>query len=144
VGKWTNESEMKASPLGPAGKMTGKDNCEAFAGGFHVVCRSESTGPMGSMKGLGLLGYSAEDKAYTYMGIDSMGTNDVAKGTMTGADTWVYNSEAKMGGKVMKSRYTIKKIDADSYSFSWDMADESGAWKNVMEGKSTRAKGGTS
>lgn len=139
VGKWTNNSEMKASPFSPAGKVTGMDNCEAFTGGYHVVCHSESKGPTGTMKGIGLLGYHLEDKQYTYMGIDSMGSNDVARGTMTSADTWVYTSEGKMAGKTIKSRYTLKKLDADNYTFMWEYSD-GGPWTVAMEGKNTRVK----
>lgn len=139
VGKWTTASEMKANPFMPAGKMTGMDDCESFAGGFHVVCRSEGKGPMGTVKSLGLLGYHLEDKQYTYMGIDSMGSNDTARGTMPSADTWVYTSEARMGGKTIKSRYTIKKVDADNYTFHWEYAD-GGPWTTAMEGKNTRIK----
>ena len=39
VGTWTNEGEMKPSPMGPGGKITGKDTCEWFEGGFSVICR---------------------------------------------------------------------------------------------------------
>jgi hypothetical protein len=139
VGKWTSTADMKASPFAPAGKMTGTDVCEAFTGGYHVVCRNESKGPSGTMKGIGLLGYHLEDKQYTYMGIDSMGSNDVARGTMTDADTWVYTAEGKMAGKTIKSRYTIKKLDADNYTFTWEYSD-GGPWTVAMEGKDTRVK----
>lgn len=142
VGNWTSTGEMKPSPFGPGGKTTGKDHCEPFTGGFHVVCHSESTGPMGSMKGIGLLGYNVEEKVYTYFGIDSIGSNDSARGTMTAPDTWVYTGEAKLGGKTIKSRYTIKKIDANSYTFKWE-TQEGASWNPVMEGKSTRGKGAT-
>ena len=36
VGKWTTEGEMKASPMGPGGKITSTDTCEWFDGGFAV------------------------------------------------------------------------------------------------------------
>ena len=39
VGKWTVEGEMKASPMGPGGKMTSNDNCTWFSGHFAVVSR---------------------------------------------------------------------------------------------------------
>ena len=134
---------MKASPLGPAGKVTGSEACEAFTGGFHVVCRSESKGPMGPMKGIGLLGYNAEEKMFTYFGIDSFGTGDVAKGTMQGADTWVYTSDSKMGGKPMKSRYTIRKAGADAYTFTWELSVDGAPFTLVMEGRDARVKTST-
>src|SRR6266508_3873092 len=66
VGKWTSTADMKASPFGPGGKMTASDTCEWFQGGFAVVCHSEGTGPTGPTKGIGIMGYSLEEKKYTY------------------------------------------------------------------------------
>src|SRR5712692_10672367 len=101
-GKWTSEGEMKASPFGPAGKFTGTDVCEWFPGGCFVKCTGEGKTPMGEMKSLGLLGYSSEDKVYTYYGVDSMGMGDSSKGTLKG-DTWTYTGSSKMNGKVIKN-----------------------------------------
>ncbi len=140
VGKWTSESEVKANPFMPAGKYTSKDDCSLLSGGFAVMCHSEGGGPMGSMKGVGIMGYSVEDKVYTYYGVDSSGMvpTTVAKGTATG-DTWVYNDESKMGGKLVKSRYTIKQVNPTSYSFKWEMQGDGSTWTSLMEGKATKA-----
>ena len=140
VGNWTSESEVKANPFMPPGKYSAKDRCESYPGGFAVVCHSEGSGPMGSMKSMGIMGYSAEEKVYTYYGVDSSGTGSttVAKGTVQG-DTWSYADESKMGGKMVKSRYTIKQLSPTSYTFKWEMQAAGGAWSTVMEGKSTKA-----
>src|SRR5688572_8932252 len=66
AGKWPSEGEIKPGTLGPGGKMTGTDNCEWFAGGFQIVCRGEGKGPLGPTTTLGVLAYSAADKAYTF------------------------------------------------------------------------------
>jgi hypothetical protein len=71
VGKWKTEGEMQPSPMGPGGKMTGTDTCDWFEGPFTVVCRSEETGPWGPSKSIGILGYSTEEKVYTYYGVDN-------------------------------------------------------------------------
>jgi hypothetical protein len=138
-GKWTSEGEMKESPFGPAGKVTGNDVCEWFPGGFFLKCTGEGKTPIGDMKSLGILGYNTDDKVYTYYGIDSMGMADSAKGNLKG-DTWTYTSSSKMNGKVIKGRYLIKEISPTSYSFSWSIADDKGGWKTVMEGKETKSK----
>jgi hypothetical protein len=119
--------------------MTSRDNCEWFEGGFAVLCRGEGKGPMGPTKALGILGYSTEEKAYTYFGLDNspMAMATVPRGTMEGG-TWVYNDEAKMGGKMVKSRYMIKETSPTSYTFKWEMLGEDGAWQTIMEGKSTK------
>ena len=86
TGKWTSEGEMKESPFGPGGKFTSSDDCQWFEGKFAVVCRTEGKGPMGPMKGLGMMSYSGEEKVYTYYGLDSSGMTmtSVPRGTVQG------------------------------------------------------------
>jgi hypothetical protein len=141
TGRWASESEVRANPFMPPGKYTAKDVCAWFQGGFALRCESEGSGPMGPMQGAYFLGYSAEDKVYTYYGIDNSGMvpTTVTKGTVQG-DTWIYTDEAKMGGKLVRSRYTIKQLTPASYTMKWEMQGEAGAWSTVMEGKSTKEK----
>jgi hypothetical protein len=141
VGDWTSEGEMKPSPMGPGGKMSGRDHCEWFEGKFAVVCHSEGSSPMGAMKSLGILGYSAEDGTYTYYGTDNSGMTmtTVAKGTVEN-DTWTYTDESKMGGMTIKSRYTMKVLSPSEYTFKWEMLGEDGEWLTAAEGKNTKAE----
>jgi hypothetical protein len=141
VGSWTNEGEMKASPMGPAGKITGKDTCEWFEGRFSVICRGEGKSPMGMMKNIGILSYSPEEKVYTYYGTDNSGMvmTSVAKGTVQG-DTWTYTDEGMMGGQKFKSRVTIKQLSPTSQTFVMEMAGADGKWMPIMESKGTKVK----
>jgi len=141
VGKWTTEGEMKPGPMGPAGKFTSADTCEWFEGGFAVICRGEGKSPMGPIKSLGILSYSAEEKVYTYYGTDNTGMTmaSVPRGTVKG-DTWIYNDEGMMGGQKFKSRVTIKELSPTSYTFTMEMQGPDGKWAPMMESKSTKAK----
>ena len=138
AGKWTMDGEMKPSPFGPGGRVTGTDNCEWFGGGFHVVCHGDGKGPTGPMKGLSILGYNTEEKAYTYYGIDSTGMGSGAKGSLSGS-VWTWNGEDKLGGKLVKSRYTITQTSPSVYAFKWEVSEDGKTWNAVMEGKETRA-----
>jgi Protein of unknown function (DUF1579) len=140
VGKWKSEGEMKPSPFMPGGSFTTTDDCQWFEGGFAVVCHSQGSGPMGATKGLGIMGYSADEGVYTYYGVDNspMAMASVPRGTIQG-DTWTYSDEAKMGGKMIKSRYVMQQLSPTSYTFKWEMQDEAGGWQTVMEGKSTKS-----
>ena len=139
VGQWRGEGTMSESPFGPGGKITSSDTCEWFEGKFAVVCHSTGKGPMGPMKSLGIIGYNPMEKVYIYYGLDSSGQMmmSVPRGTIDG-DTWSYTDESKMGDLTMKTRYIIKELSADAYSFKWEMQGEDGTWNTVMEGKSTR------
>jgi hypothetical protein len=139
VGKWTSEGEMKPGPMGPGGKMKSSDTCEWFEGRYSVVCRSEGAGPAGPTRSIGILGYSPEEKVYTYYGIDnsSMTMASVPKGTVRG-DTWTYTDEGTMGGQKFKTRVTIKELSPTSHTFTMEMQGPDGKWMPMMESKSTK------
>ncbi len=139
VGKWKAEGTMAENPFMPAGKFTSSDICEWFEGKFAVVCRSQGKGPMGPTKGLFIMSYSLEEKVYLYYGLDNspMAMAAVPRGTVEG-DLWTYTDESKMGGQVVKSRYTLKLAKA-SYDFMWEMLGPDGQWKKLLEGQATRA-----
>lgn len=138
AGRWTSESEMKPGPYGPGGKMTSQDTCEWFAGGFQLVCRSQGKGPMGPTSSMGVLTYSLADKAYTYYGIDSMGSSELSKGTHSGK-TWTFTSKSNMRGESFNSRYTIVETSPTSYTFKWDTSPDGTKWSTMMEGKTTKS-----
>lgn len=140
VGKWTTEGKMEASPMGPAGPITQTDTCDWFSGGFAVVCHSDGKTPIGPSKSIGILGYSTEEKVYTYYGVDNspMTMASVPKGTLQG-DTWTYTDEGMMGGQKYKSRITIKELSPTEYSFKMEMQGPDGKWAPMMEAKSTKA-----
>ena len=141
VGKWSGEGEMKPGPMGPGGKMTSTDTCEWFEGRFSVICRSEGTSPAGPMKSIGILGYSPEEKVYTYYGVGNSGMimTSIPKGTVQG-NTWIYTDEGVMGGQKVKSRVTIKELSPTAYTFSMELQGPDGKWNQVMESKSTKAQ----
>jgi hypothetical protein len=139
IGKWTSEGTLKDGPMGPGGKMTGKDSCEWFEGKFAIVCKSTGTGPSGPSKGIGIISYSPEEKAYTYYGVDNSGMamSTVPRGTREG-DTWTYTDESKMGGKLVKSRYVMKEVSPTSYTFKYEVQGDDGKWATMMEGTETK------
>jgi hypothetical protein len=141
VGNWTTEGEMKAGEMGPGGKITATDKCTWFEGGFAVVCHSDGTTPMGASKSIGILGYSPEEKVYTYSGVDNSGMTmtTIPHGKIQG-DTWTYDDESMMGGKKVKSRVIIKELSPTAYTFKMDMQSPDGKWATVMESKSTKIK----
>jgi hypothetical protein len=137
VGNWKSEGEIKQNPFMPAGKFSSNDNCEWFPGGFHVVCHSSGKGPSGPVHGLGIMAYNAEEKAYTYNGIDNSGFSEAAKGHVEG-NNWTYTSEDKMGGKTYHGRYSMV-TSLDSYTFKYETSEDGNNWMVIMEGKTTKA-----
>ena len=140
VGSWTLEGDVKASPMGPGGKVTESEKCEWMEGGFYLVCHLEyQSASIGNGSGLSLMGYSTDDKAYTYHEFNSWGEATDSKGSLDG-DTWTWTNEEKMGGQTTKGRFTMKITSPTSYNFTYEMSQDGAKWATIMDGKATKAK----
>jgi hypothetical protein len=137
VGKWRGEGEMKPSPFGQGGKYTESEDVEWMPGGFFVLIHSDEKTPIGNGKTLMILGYNSEKKTYTFNAFDSMGQAETATGTVEG-DTWTWVSDSVMGGKPVKTRFTMKELSPTSYSTKFEMSADGGAWTTIMEGKTNK------
>jgi hypothetical protein len=137
VGTWTLEGTMKPSPMGPGGSMTESEKCEWMDGNFYVVCHADYKSSMGNGTGLSVMGYSSDDKAFTYREFNSLGEFEDSRGTLDG-DTWTWTSDEKMGGMTMKGRFTMKMTSATSYTFAYEMSQDGSKWSNMMDGKATK------
>jgi hypothetical protein len=137
VGTWTGDGEMKKSPFGPAGKVTWTETCDWLTGGFQVMCKSKSTGPMGTAEEVAVIGYDSENKDYVFFGADSMGWIGSARGEAT-KEGWNFKSEDKVKGKMIKSRFKMRTPTATTMTSKWEMMNEAGVWEVVSEGKATK------
>ncbi len=137
AGSWTLDGTMKPGPMGPGGAMTETEQCQWMEGGFYLVCHSDYKSSMGNGVGLSVMGYSTDDKAYTYREFNSFGEFDDSRGTLDG-DTWNWTNDEKMGGMTMKGRFTIKMTSATSYKFTFDMSQDGTKWSTVMDGKASK------
>jgi uncharacterized protein DUF1579 len=137
AGSWTLDGDMKPSPMGPGGKMTEIEKCDWMDGGFFLVCHTDFKSSMGDGAGLSILGYSADDKAYTYREYNSWGESMESKGSLDN-DTWTWTNDEKMGGTIMKGRFTMKLLSATSYTFTFEMSQDGTKWTTVMDGKATK------
>jgi Protein of unknown function (DUF1579) len=139
VGTWTLDGSMKPGPLGPGGMMTENEKCEWMQGDYYLVCHSEVKSSMGNGVGLSVMGYSTDEKTYTYREFNSFGEFNDSRGMLDG-DTWTWTSDEKMGGMTMKGRFTMKMTSATSYTFTFDMLQDGTKWSTVMDGKATKGK----
>jgi Protein of unknown function (DUF1579) len=137
AGTWTIDGTMKPTPYGPGGPITESEKCEWMEGGFYLICHSDYKGSMGGGVGLSVMGYSTEDKAYTYREFNSFGEFDDSRGMLDG-DTWTWTNQEKMGDMTMKGRFIIKVTSASSYNFSFDMSQDGTKWNAMMDGKASK------
>jgi hypothetical protein len=133
VGKWSVEVDTKATPLSPASKASGTEECQWFAN-RHVVCRSDAKGSAGTYSQMRTLSYIAARKQYAAYTVDSLGSSLVAYGQVNG-DTWVFTTDQPS----FNIRLTLK-IAAGGYTALAEFAGPDGKYVPLSEVKATRAK----
>jgi hypothetical protein len=133
VGKWSIEVDTKATPLSPASKASGTEECQWFAS-RHVVCRSEAKGSAGTYSQMRTLSYVPARKQYMAHTVDSLGTALVAYGQVSG-ETWTFTTDQP----AFNIRLTLK-IAAGGYTALAEFAGADGKYVPLSEVKATRAK----
>ena len=144
AGDWKIEGIMQPSAFGPGGKFTSTDHSEWFAGKFFLVSHSDlSMTGMGTMKGMAIFGYDAQNKVYTYRAFNSMGQAQSSTGTVQGAD-WTWTNDYTYQRKTYKNRFLLHEDSPSAYSMKVDLSQDGGnSWKTVMEGNATRTSAAT-
>src|SRR5512136_2564338 len=84
IGEWQYEGTGMASPLGPAGKISGKQTVRWVLNGFFVEFRSEEKGPQCNVEVIELDWYDAATKTYPYQSYGNNGDVLTATGTVSG------------------------------------------------------------
>ncbi len=141
AGDWNFEGEAKPSPLGPGGKISASESCSWFTGGFHLVCRTKGTGPMGPSTSQSTMSYDNGRKTYTYHSINSMGSVIFVRGQVDGK-VWTWSDDLTIEGKTMKIRATVTEESPTAYSFKLEAGDGS-SMAVVEEGRATKGKKST-
>src|SRR4029450_4697063 len=121
VGQWRVDVDLKATPLAPATKASGTEECQWFAD-RHVVCRSEAKGPGGTYSQMRTLSYVPARKQYVAYTVDSLGSALVAYGQVSG-DTWTFTTDQP----TFNIRLTLK-ISASGYTALAEFAGADGKY----------------
>jgi hypothetical protein len=138
VGSWTLTGDMKPGPMGPGGKMVESETCAWMDGNYFLECHAKyESASMGNGTGVAYMGYSLDDKAYTYREFNSMGQFEDARGAWDG-DTITWTSDERMGGMTAKGRFSMKILSPTSYNFTYEMSQDGKTWNTVMDGKATK------
>ncbi len=139
VGTWDFRLDMKPSPFGPGGVVTGTDHNEMLPGGFFLVRRYETKSPAGEIRGLEVIGYDAESKAYVQHGFNNFGEAHVYRGTVEG-DTWTWTYDTLARAQAMKVRITLKEVSPTLQTYKSDISPDGRTWTNVLDGTLTKVK----
>jgi hypothetical protein len=139
AGSWTLDGDFKPGPMGSGGKMTETEKCDWMDGNFFLVCHADAKTSMGDASAFSIMGYSSDNKTYTYREFNSMGEFMESKGSLDG-DTWTWTGDDKMNGTVVKGRFTMKMVSPTAYNFTYEMSQDGTKWTLVMDGKASKSK----
>ena len=106
-------------------------------GAFFLVTHSEFNGAIGEGTETAYMGYDSNEKMYTYDSFSTLGEADHAKGNLDG-DTWIWQSETRIGSQAAKGRLTIKVLSAKAYNFKFETSLDGNTWTTMLEGKDTK------
>jgi len=137
LGDWTASGTSKISPKSPGAPFTLKEHGEFVTDGYFLETKTSMKSELGAVNSQRVMGYNVEDKVYTYNVYNSLGEHQLALGHVNG-NTWVWDSEEKLNGIIIKGRYTIVETGPDTFTFKSEVADPKGGWVTVMEGKAQR------
>ena len=140
VGDWTYEGENFATPLGSAGKLSGKNTARPILGGFFMEFRGEDKGPSGSTQWIEIDSYNPLSKKFTWDSFASDGT--VQNFTYTIEGTAVsFSGKQFAGGKAFDIRGTITFArDFMSTVAKWELSVDGKVWMPLSESKATKVK----
>jgi hypothetical protein len=136
VGTWRYEGELKASPLGPAGKLSGTIQHKFSLNGFLVQGEwKEQSG----MRGLELRAYDPASKRFRYYAFDSVGTISNGFETLSENECHGAFTRTDITGKTLKARTEQRfTVDGKSFSLKWELSENGGSWFPFLEAKFTK------
>ena len=95
VGTWQYEGEAKASPMGPAAKISGTQTGRMVMNGFALEWKGEEKGPFGGVQWGEMDVYDASSKSYPYFGYQNDGTTLSGSNVVSGK-TWALWTEGRL------------------------------------------------
>jgi len=139
VGVWQYEGQSLASPLGPAGKFTGKQTVRWILNGFFLEFRWDEKGPLGDLGAVELDWYDAKTQSYPYQGFQNNGDIYSATGTVTG-NVWKSTGTTTHHGTNYQTR-GLSTMAADGMSVVWknEVSSDGKTWTVFAEGKALKS-----
>jgi hypothetical protein len=140
VGTWVGHGETKGGPLGSAGKLSSRQTCKWFQGGFQVVCEGEEIGPSGKRHFLNVLAYDDSSKAYTEYSVSSFGEAEYDRGGSLVGGTLTFVVDSHAGGKSAEFRYRESHLSPVRYTYRAELAVGAGKWSELAHGEIVKVK----
>jgi hypothetical protein len=139
-GDWTYEGEVMASPLGPAGKFTGKQTAKMILGGLVQEWRYEENHSGVLVHGVQITAYDPVNKNYVSNTYGSDGWMQIGTGTANGS-VWDWSFTLTYGSKQYKMRAKdVLSADLMSDTYTGDISTDGKTWTQALVIHLTKVK----
>jgi hypothetical protein len=134
VGSWTFEWNVPESPLGPAGKIKGKETYKKTSDGVYES-EVEGEGPQGAFKGRATTNYNEKEKSVTRSETGLFGVSLVKTGPIGGDLGGYYTifwetQPVKKNGKTIKLKGKTVMLSPANYRLQIQISVDGGPYTN--------------
>jgi len=133
VGRWQMDGKIQPDPKKPAGPVAMTLACDWFTGGRQVFCRFSGTLAGTPFEEVFPYSYDPKTRAYAYYSVVSDGSTTPGKVAIQ-PGTWVHSSDAQVGGKPAKSRFTYSNMSPAGGAWRYEVSVAGGPWTVLGEG----------
>jgi len=138
VGNWQYEGAAKASPLGPAAKISGKQTARVVGGGFAVEFTGEETGVFGGVKWGETDVYDSAAKSNRYLGYQDDGSTWQGSSSISG-NVLKFSGTQSAKGVSYQARGTITfAADGKSFTQQNEISTDGKTWALWFDVKCTK------
>jgi len=140
VGDWTDELDIKPTPLGPGVKSSGKSTVRWVLNGSFVEVRTQLRGNGVDLEWIEFAWYDAAAKNYRTQTYTSIGSTLSQSGTASG-NVWSFTWTQTIGGIQYKFRAVMTfAADGMSYAMKTEIFTDGKTWTLWNESKGTKVK----
>jgi hypothetical protein len=141
IGTWRFEGEVKPSPFGPGGKVSGTERYEWMPGGFFMQLNRDGKGPLGDFKTHIIFSYDPITKKYTGTLFDNSGAFESSTVSIDG-NVWHWTGNGHAGdGKPVHERCTMTySPNGASMDLKCEASADAKVWAPEFEANYTKLK----
>jgi len=135
LGSWSFDWNVPDSPLGPGGKIKGKETYKKILNGPVYESEIEGEGPEGPFRSRAITSYNEAEKIVTRFEVDSSGLSVLKTGPIGGDLGGYYtifweSTQIKKNGYTIKLRGKTQMFSPANYRLQVEISVDGGPYKN--------------
>jgi hypothetical protein len=135
LGTWTFDWNIPESPLGPGGKLKGKETYKKILNGTAYESIIEGESPEGPFQAKAIMSHNKKDRSVTRYEVDSLGLSTSKTGPV-GGDLGGYYTIFWEAAPIVKNGKTVKlkgktlMLSPANYRVQMQISVDGGPWQN--------------